>query len=80
VHVEVEDRPGVLAQLAEQLAAHGVSVARLAQRQLAHGAALDIVTHEAPSGNVDDALGAIADLDEVRAPPDRFRVITERGV
>jgi homoserine dehydrogenase len=80
VHVEVDDRPGVLAQLAERLAAHGVSVARLAQRQLAHGAALDIVTHEAPSGRVDDALGAIADLDEVRGPPNRFRVITERGV
>src|SRR4051794_29674804 len=51
LHVEVEDRPGVLAHLAEQLAAHGVSVARLAQRQLSHGAALDIVTHEAPSGS-----------------------------
>src|SRR3989454_2638607 len=80
VHVEVDDRPGVLAQLAERLAAHGVSVARLAQRQLAHGAALDIVTHEAPSGRVDDALAAIAELDEVRGPPNRFRVITERGV
>jgi homoserine dehydrogenase len=80
LHVEVEDRPGVLAHLAEQLAAHGVSVARLAQRQLSHGAALDIVTHEAPSGSVDDALDAIEALDEVRGPPDRFRVITERGV
>jgi len=80
VHVEVEDRPGVLAQLAERLALHGVSVARLAQRQLAEGAALDIVTHEAPSGRVDDALAAIADLDEVRGPPNRLRVITERGV
>src|SRR5438128_8787298 len=80
VHVEVDDRPGVLAQLAERLAAHDVSVARLAQRQLSHGAALDIVTHEAPSGRVDDALDAIADLDEVRAAPNRFRVITERGI
>jgi homoserine dehydrogenase len=80
LHVEVDDRPGVLAQLAERLAAHGVSVARLAQRQLAHGAALDIVTHDAPSGHVDDALDAIAHLDEVRGRPDRFRVITERGI
>src|SRR5437660_58665 len=79
-HIEADDRPGVLAQLAERLAAHGVSVARLAQRQLAHGAALDIVTHEAPSGRVDEALDAIADLDEVRSPPNRFRVITERGI
>ncbi|MEP6813072.1 MAG: homoserine dehydrogenase [Actinomycetota bacterium] len=80
VHVEVDDRPGVLAQLAERLAAHGVSVARLAQRQLAAGAALDIVTHDAASGRVDDALAAITDLDVVRRPPDRFRVIAERGV
>jgi homoserine dehydrogenase len=80
LHVEVDDRPGVLAQLAERLAAHRVSVARLAQRQLAHGAALDIVTHDAPSGHVDDALDAIAQLDEVRGRPDRFRVITERGI
>src|SRR5438270_692210 len=79
-HFDVADRPGVLAQLAERLALHGVSVARLAQRQLAEGAALDIVTHEAPSGRVDDALAAIADLDEVRGPPNRLRVITERGV
>jgi homoserine dehydrogenase len=80
LHVEVDDRPGVLAELAEQLAAHDVSVARLAQRQLAHGAALDIVTHDAPSGRVDAALGAIAGLAAVRGRPDRFRVITERGV
>ena len=65
---------GVLAKGSYEL------VARLAQRQLSHGAALDIVTHEAPSGRVDDALDAIADLDEVRAAPNRFRVITERGI
>src|ERR671919_727053 len=46
VHVEVDDRPGVLAHVAERLADEGVSVARLAQHQLADGAALDVVTHE----------------------------------
>src|ERR671919_1768428 len=50
LHVEVDDRPGVLAHVAERLADEGVSVARLAQHQLADGAALDVVTHEAATG------------------------------
>jgi homoserine dehydrogenase len=80
LHVEVDDRPGVLAQLAERLAAHDVSVERLAQHQLPDGASLDIVTHEASSGDLDAALAAIAALDEVHGRPTRMRVISERGV
>jgi homoserine dehydrogenase len=80
IHVEVDDRPGVLAHLAEKLAAHEVSVERLAQHQLADGASLDIVTHEASSGNLESALAAIAELDEVHGTPTRMRVISERGV
>jgi homoserine dehydrogenase len=80
VHIEVDDRPGVLAHVAEQLAAEGVSVARLAQRQLTDGASLDLVTHEASSGRVEAALTTIAELGEVRGEPTRMRVISERGV
>jgi homoserine dehydrogenase len=80
LHVEVDDRPGVLAHVADRLAGQEVSVARLAQRQVAGGAALDIVTHEAPAGSVDAAAAALAGLDEVRGAPDVLRVITERGV
>jgi len=80
LHVEVDDRPGVLAHVAERLAEEEVSVARLAQRQVAGGAALDIVTHEAPAGSVAAAAAALAGLDEVRGTPDVLRVITERGV
>src|SRR6476659_10519707 len=69
VRIEVDDRPGVLAHVAEQLAAQGVSVARLAQRQLADGASLDLVTHEAPSGHVEAALATVAELPEVRGTP-----------
>ena len=52
--------PGVLAHVAERLAAEGVSVARLTQAQLAEGAALDLVTHEAPAGRVRAAADAVA--------------------
>ena len=60
---------GVLAHVAEQLAAQGVSVARLAQRQIDDGASLDLVTHEAPSGRVEAALATVAELPEVRGTP-----------
>jgi homoserine dehydrogenase len=77
--VEVEDRPGVLAHLAELFAAEAVSIARLTQRQLSDGASLDIVTHDAPWGSVEAALGAIARLDDVRGRPTAFRVIPDEG-
>jgi homoserine dehydrogenase len=80
LRIEVDDRPGVLAHLAERLAAEGVSVARLTQRQLAEGAALDVVTHEAPTGSVRAAAAAIASLPEVHGEPEVIRVVTERGV
>jgi homoserine dehydrogenase len=79
LHVEVDDRPGVLARVAERLADEGVSVARLAQHQLADGAALDVVTHEAPWGRVEAALAAIARLPEVHGEPDVLHVVSERG-
>ena len=78
--IEVDDRPGVLAHLAERLAAEDVSIARLTQRQLNGSAALDLVTHEAAAGNVRAAAAAIAGLSEVRGEPDVIRVVTERGV
>jgi homoserine dehydrogenase len=80
LHVEVDDRPGVLAHVAERLAREGVSIARLTQRQLPEGAALDMVMHEAPTGHVHAAAAAIAGLPEVHGVPDILRVVGERGV
>jgi homoserine dehydrogenase len=78
LRIEVDDRPGVLAHVAEQLAAQEVSIARLTQHQLPDGASLDIVTHEAPMGRVEAALASIAALDEVHGQPDVLRLISER--
>jgi homoserine dehydrogenase len=80
VHLEVDDRPGVLAHVAERLAAHEVSIARLVQEQLDGAAALHIVTHEARSGGVTAALEDIGRLPETWTTPSALTVISDRGV
>jgi homoserine dehydrogenase len=80
LRIEVDDRPGVLAHVAERLAAHGVSVARLVQHELEDGAALHVVTHVAGAAAVQAALNEIAALPEVHAGPTRLTVISDRGL
>jgi homoserine dehydrogenase len=80
VRIAVEDRPGVLAHVAERFAEEGVSIAQLSQQVQNGSAALDVVTHTAPSGRVSAALDAIAARPEVHSRPDALRVVTERGV
>jgi homoserine dehydrogenase len=79
-HLKVDDRPGVLARVADELASREVSVARLLQHANGDGAALHVVTHEAREGSLKDALAAIASLDEVRKQPHPYPVVSERGV
>jgi homoserine dehydrogenase len=80
VRLEVDDRAGVLAHVAERLAAHGISVARLVQHQLDGAATLHVVTHEAPHGRLAQALDEIGRLPETRRPPAALAVISDRGV
>ena len=80
VRIGVEDKPGVLAHVAERFAAEGVSIAQVSQQVQNGSAALDVVTHTAPSGRVADALDAIAALPEVHSRPEALRVVTERGL
>ena len=80
LRLEVEDRPGVLADLAGRLAEHGISVARLVQHQGEAGATLHVVTHEAPTGAVSAALREIAKLGETRSAHTVLPVISDRGV
>jgi homoserine dehydrogenase len=79
VHLDVADRPGVLARVADCFAEQNVSIAQLAQHLVNGTAALDLVTHEAPAGRVDAALDSAARLTEVRSRPEALRMITERG-
>jgi hypothetical protein len=79
-HLSVDDRPGVLAHVAEELAEREISIARLLQHQNGDGAALHVVTHESREGALNDALAAITSLDEVRRKPLPFPVVSDRGV
>jgi len=78
VHLDVADRPGVLAHAASRLAAHEVSVAQLVQRLADGQAAIDLVLHEAPFGRVAAALAEISVFPEVLGRPFVAPVISER--
>ena len=80
LRVLVEDRAGVLARLAQELAVEGVSVARLVQQPANGHAVLHVVTHEAPAGRVEAALAAIRALPESRGEATALPVVSERGV
>jgi homoserine dehydrogenase len=80
LRLHVEDRAGVLAHVALRLAAHGVSIARLVQQQANGSATLHVVTHEAPGGDLEDALDEIAALPETKSPPAAIPVVSDRGV
>jgi homoserine dehydrogenase len=78
VHLDVADRPGVLAHAASRLAAHEVSVAQLLQRLEDGRAALELVLHESPLGAVTAALTEIAAFPEVLGRPFVAPVVSER--
>ena len=78
VQLVVDDRPGVLADVAAGLAAHGVSVARLIQEQGDGDATLHRVTHETAEGALDAALGEIARTPGTRRPPSVLLVVPDR--
>jgi len=69
----------VLAHVADCFAEQNVSIAQFTQQLVNGSAALDLVTHDAPTGRVEAALDSASRLTEVRSPPEAFRVITERG-
>ena len=77
LHVEVADRPGVLAQVAEILGLQGVSVKSVVQRGLGDNARLVMVMHPVLESRFDAAAGLIGRLDFVRSQPRVIRVIEE---
>ena len=78
--LHVEDRPGALARVAEELAEREISIARLLQHQNGDGAALHVVTHEAKVGALRAALAAVGELDDVRGCSTPRPVVSDRGV
>jgi homoserine dehydrogenase len=80
LHLEVADRPGVLAEIAGVLGRNGVSVRSVVQRGLGEDARLVMVMHECPEERFGAALDGIAELEFLRAPPRAIRVIEEEFV
>jgi homoserine dehydrogenase len=80
LHLEVADRPGVLAQVAKVLGDHGVSVKSVNQRGLGNDARLVMVMHGCRESDFHAAVDGIAPLDFMRSPPRFIRVIEEEFV
>jgi len=71
----VEDRPGVLAQVANRLAATGVSVAQMFQEPGVKGeASITMLTHEARDKDARDAVKGIGELPTIRKAPRAVRI------
>jgi homoserine dehydrogenase len=77
LHLEVDDRPGVLAQVAEVLGLQGVSIRSVVQKGLGQEARLVMVMHPVLESRFRAAVQMISRLDFVREPPRVIRVIEE---
>ena len=77
LHVEVADRPGVLAAVAGVLGDHGASIRSVLQRGIGDHARLAMVTHKLAEARLREATRMIAELDLVRSSPRAIPVIEE---
>jgi homoserine dehydrogenase len=77
LYLEVADRPGVLAQVAEILGLQGVSIKSVVQKGLGDDAVLVMVMHPVLESRFRAAVELLSRLDFVRARPRTIRVIEE---
>jgi len=80
LHLEVADRPGVLAQVAQLLGLQGASIRSVVQKGLGENARLVMVTHPILESKFYAAVELIGALDFMRARPRSIRVIDEEFV
>lgn len=74
VRLEVDDRPGVLAQIAGAFGDAGVSIRSVRQEGRGSGATLNIVTHRAVESRQREAAFSLEKLDAVRSVASVIRV------
>jgi homoserine dehydrogenase len=77
LHLEVADRPGVLAQVAELLGMQGASIRSVVQKGLGENARLVLIMHPLLESRFYAAVRLIGQLDFVRSAPRAIRVIDE---
>jgi homoserine dehydrogenase len=80
LHLEVEDQPGVLGEIAKVLGEKLVSVKSVVQKGLGEKARLVMVMHPVAEGRFNDAVAAISELSIMRSAPRAIRVIGEEFV
>jgi homoserine dehydrogenase len=74
VSLDVADKPGVLAHVAQEFAQHGVSISTVRQDGHGDAATLVIVTHSAPDAALAATIAALRDMAAVRAVTSVLRV------
>jgi homoserine dehydrogenase len=74
LNLRVEDRPGVLAEIAERFGDHGVSIERVWQEGFGEDATLVFITHRAREGAFQSTLTELRGLSCVRSVASLLRV------
>jgi homoserine dehydrogenase len=74
VSLDVADKPGVLAHVAQEFARHDVSISTVRQDGHGDAATLVIVTHSAPDAALAATIAALRDMAAVRAVTSVLRV------
>ena len=74
LNLHVEDRPGVLAEIAEAFGRNGVSIERVWQEGFGEEATLVFITHRAQEGSFQKTIQELRDRDSVRAVVSLLRV------
>ncbi|WP_293818762.1 homoserine dehydrogenase [uncultured Corynebacterium sp.] len=67
VDMQVDDRLGVLAEVASVFSEQGVSLKTVRQEGLNNGARLVVITHSAKERNLEDTVAKLKELDAVKA-------------
>jgi homoserine dehydrogenase len=77
LHMEVADRPGVLAAVTKVLGEQGVSIKSVVQRGIGENARLVMVTHPVLESSLRTAMESVGAFEFVRSTPRTIRVIEE---
>jgi len=80
LHLDVADRPSVLAAVTKVLGEHDVSIKSVVQRGLGENARLVMVTHPVRESSLRAAMARVGEFDFLRSTPRTIRVIEEEFV